>query len=61
MGRAPVGLALSDGRLWVANQLDRTVSLVNVRRRRVVRTIDVGGGPVEIAAGAGGVWAAIHD
>ena len=59
VGRAPTGLALSDGGLWVANHLDRTVSLVDVRRRRVVRTIEVGGAPVELAVGAGGVWAAL--
>ena len=57
--RFRVGLALSEDGLWVANQLDRTVSLVDVRRRRVAHTIEVGGAPVELAVGAGGVWAAV--
>lgn len=59
VGRAPIGLALSEEGLWVANYLDRTVSLVDVLRRRVVRTIEVDGAPVELAVGAGGVWAAL--
>ncbi len=47
VGRAPKGLALSpDGsKLYVANQLDDTVSVIDTASRRAVRTIALGGPP----------------
>ena len=45
VGRNPKGLALSpDGaRLYVANRLDDSISVIDAATRRVVRTIDLGG------------------
>ena len=49
VGRAPVGLALSpDGsRLYVANRLDDTVSVIDTAARKVLRTMSLGG-PTEL-------------
>jgi YVTN family beta-propeller protein len=45
VGRAPKGLTLSPDakRLYVANQMDDSVSWVDTARRRVVRTLSLGG------------------
>jgi YVTN family beta-propeller protein len=45
VGRAPKGIALSpDGtRLYVANRIDDTISVVDTLARRVIRTIPLGG------------------
>ena len=45
VGRAPKGIALSpDGSLlYVANQLDDTISVIDTVSRKVTRTIDLGG------------------
>jgi YVTN family beta-propeller protein len=47
VGRAPKGLALSpDGkRLYVANRMDDTISMVDTAARRVASTISLGRGP----------------
>jgi len=47
VGRAPKGLALSPDGAWlyVANQLDDTVSVIDTASRKVTRTIDLGGPP----------------
>ena len=49
VGRNPKGVALSpDGaRLYVANRLDDTVSVIDTAARKVVRTIELGG-PAEL-------------
>ena len=56
VGRGPAGVAVEDGQVWVANQLDGTISEVNPAAGTVVATIDVGNGPVAIASGYGSVW-----
>ena len=56
VGRGPAGVAVESGQVWVANQLDGTISEVNPAAGTVVATIDVGNGPVAIAAGDGSVW-----
>jgi YVTN family beta-propeller protein len=48
------------GAVWVANATDGTVSRIDPRTRRVVATIDVGGTPLEIDGGPGGVWVTSH-
>ena len=58
VGRGPAGVTAGDGLLWVANQLDGTVSEVNPAAGVVVATIGVGNGPVAIASGYGSVWVA---
>jgi ABC-type transport system substrate-binding protein/DNA-binding SARP family transcriptional activator/streptogramin lyase len=56
VGRGPAGVAVESGQVWVANQLDGTISEVNPAAGTVVATIDVGNGPVAIATGYGSVW-----
>lgn len=56
VGRGPAGVAVEGGQVWVANQLDGTISEVNPAAGTVVATIDVGNGPVAIASGYGSVW-----
>ena len=56
VGRGPAGVAVESGQVWVANQLDGTISEVNPAAGTVVATIDVGNGPVAIASGYGSVW-----
>src|SRR5205814_134397 len=59
VGARPPAVVFSSGALWVANLDDRTVSRVDLRTDRVVRTIPtlpLGTLPAVLAAGAGGVW-----
>jgi len=56
VGRGPAGVAVESGQVWVANQLDGTISEVNPAAGTVVATIGVGNGPVAIASGYGSVW-----
>jgi ABC-type transport system substrate-binding protein/DNA-binding SARP family transcriptional activator/DNA-binding beta-propeller fold protein YncE len=58
VGRGPAGVAVGDGEVWVANELDGTVSEVNPRAGTVVATIQVGNGPEAIGFGFGSVWVA---
>ena len=58
VGRGPGGVAVGDGEVWVANQLDGTVSEVNPAAGTVVATIGVGNGPDAIAFGYRSVWVA---
>ena len=53
VGTHPFGIALEPGgqRLWVANVLDDTVSVVDVDRLETVATIDVGERPYAVAFG----------
>jgi YVTN family beta-propeller protein len=51
-------VAFGGGQVWVANQLDGTVSEVNPAAGRPVATIPVGNGPGAIAFGYGWVWVA---
>jgi YVTN family beta-propeller protein len=51
-------VAVGDGEVWVANELDGTVSEVNPGAGRTVATIPVGIGPSAIAVGDGSVWVA---
>jgi peptide/nickel transport system substrate-binding protein len=56
VGRGPAGVAAGDGELWVANELDGTISEVNPGAGTVVATIRVGNGPGAIAFGYGSLW-----
>ncbi len=58
VGRAPWGVAVGEGAVWVANTIDGTVSRVDPSTNRVVATIRVGADPKEIAVGEGSVWLA---
>jgi YVTN family beta-propeller protein len=52
------GVSAGEGYVWVANSLGNSVSQVDPRTNRLVRTIRVGHDPVAVAAGGGGVWVA---
>jgi YVTN family beta-propeller protein len=59
VGARPRGLAFSSGSLWVANLDDQTISRVDPRTGRVVRTIATlppGTPPTALSAGSGRVW-----
>ncbi len=62
VGSAPVGFAQVAGQLWVVNQGDSTISVINPGSRKVVRTIAVDGlkGGFPVAYG-GAVWVADLD
>jgi ABC-type transport system substrate-binding protein/DNA-binding SARP family transcriptional activator len=57
VGHGPQAVAAGAGSVWVANQLDGTVSRIDDERNQVV-TIDVGGEPTGLAFGAGSLWVA---
>ncbi len=56
VGDGPVDVAVRADAVWVANSLDGTVSRVDPVTNVLAETIDVGGQPGRIAAGAGFVW-----
>jgi len=58
VGRGPDAVAVGAGSVWVANELDDTVTRVDRARRTAVSTLRVGSAPSAIAVGAGAVWVA---
>ena len=59
---APPGFATIDGdNLWVANRGTTTVTRVDLAKRRVATTIDVGAEPRSVVAAAGSIWVAVND
>ena len=57
VGNSPVGLAVGDEELWVADDVDNTVTRISVQGTpTVTRTIGVGPGATGVAVGEGGVW-----
>ena len=57
VGHGAQAVAVGAGSVWVANQLDGTVSRIDRERSERV-TIDVGGEPTGLAFGAGSLWVA---
>ena len=57
VGHGPQAVTSGAGSVWVANQLDGTVSRIDHNDGQVV-TIDVGGEPTGVAFGAGSLWVA---
>ena len=58
MGSGPSAVAVGRGGVWVANQLNATVSLINPATDRVVLTRAVPGAPTALAAVDAAVWVA---
>ena len=59
VGDEPVGVALRDGRLWVTNSGDSTVSLLDASsRRRLREPVPVGAGPLAVSVAGGNAWVA---
>jgi YVTN family beta-propeller protein len=59
-GRGAVWSALGEGAVWVANQIDGTVSRIDEATGRVVATIPVGPNAAGVAVGSGAVWVDVH-
>jgi peptide/nickel transport system substrate-binding protein len=57
VGHGPQAVTSGAGSVWVANELDGTVSRIDREPDQVV-TIDVGGEPTGVAFGAGSLWVA---
>jgi YVTN family beta-propeller protein len=55
-----IGVAVGLGSVWVANNLEGTVSRIDPRTNRVVDTIKVGGNPTWIAVTADRVWVTVN-
>jgi YVTN family beta-propeller protein len=58
VGKAPAAVAAGFGSVWVTNNLDDTVSQIDMRSMRVAQTTRVGRAPVGVATGAGSIWVA---
>ena len=58
VGSGPVGVAVGEGAVWVADAADRTVSRVDPVTKQVTSTIGTGQTPSAVAAGDGAVWVA---
>ena len=58
VGPGPGAVAVGGGEVWVANQLNGTVSEVNPASGTVVDSITVGNGPGAMTYGFGSVWVA---
>ena len=61
VGAKPFGIASGEGAVWVGSSTDSTVTRIDPELGRVVKVIKTGvndEGLYNIAAGAGGVWAA---
>jgi YVTN family beta-propeller protein len=61
LGRAPSGLAVGAGTVWVADALEGTVRRIDPARRRVVATIRVGRQPYALVFAGGSLWATNSD
>ena len=61
VGRAPTGVAVGAGSVWVANSGDGTVTRIDpVDGQARCRTIDVGGSPQGIVVAANRVWVTVE-
>ncbi len=56
VGSAPVGIASTDGSLWVSNSSSGTVSRIDPATRRVLANVQIGGQLGGIAASGSAVW-----
>ncbi len=58
IGSGPVGVTVAFESVWVANQLDDTVTRLEPSTGRQIATIPVGSGPVALAAAGDRLWVA---
>src|SRR6185295_15147479 len=61
VGSGPSLVAIGSDGVWVANELDSTVSLIDPTQPRVVLTKAVPGTAAALAATPAGVWVAARD
>jgi len=57
VGSSPALIREGEGSVWVADQLDLTVTEIDLESRRVLRTVGLGFRPDHLAAREGAVWA----
>ena len=57
VGSSPALIREGDGSVWVADQVDLTVTEIDPESRQVLRTVGVGFRPDDLAARNGTVWA----
>jgi DNA-binding SARP family transcriptional activator/ABC-type branched-subunit amino acid transport system substrate-binding protein len=55
VGATPSAVAVGEGRVWVVNADDQTISRIDPRSR-ATDTFAIGATPTDLAAGAGAVW-----
>ncbi len=60
VGKAPAGIAVSPGSVWVANSGDGTVSRIDPEAGEVSETIEVGESPQSIIAANGRIWVTVQ-
>ena len=58
VGRGPTGIAVGGGAVWSANTAEGTISRIDARETRRVRTTEVAGQPRGLAYGGGRLWIA---
>jgi YVTN family beta-propeller protein len=58
VGGTPRGLAATGDRLWAVDTTAKNVTVVDIETREEIRSIPVGGEPVDVVAGLGAVWVA---
>jgi YVTN family beta-propeller protein len=58
VGSNPSGITTGDGRVWVANAADGTVSRIVPDTGQVDQTVEVGSSPAAITSAAGAIWVA---
>ena len=60
VGKAPTGVAVRPGSVWVANSGDGTVSRIDPEINEVTKTIEVGESPQSIIAANGRIWVTVQ-
>jgi YVTN family beta-propeller protein len=60
VGDGPIGVAVGEGAVWVANELSATVSRIDPEKNEVVETIPLGNRPAGIAVGHDRVWVTVY-
>jgi virginiamycin B lyase len=61
LGRAPSGIAIGAGSVWIADALANTVTRIDRRSGDTLATIRVGRYPYGVAFGAGSIWVTNSD
>ena len=56
VGVNPLGIAVEGGRVWVANEEDRTLSEIDASSRKLIRTIALDGAATDVTAAEGFIW-----
>ena len=55
-GTTPSNVVVGGGSVWVLNADDRTISRIDPKTRRIVKTFAIGGLPTDLAFGSGSLW-----